>query len=98
MQNRMLLPHPLYQKAYYYVNMSFDTEHLHDSSISAQVTCLSNCGFKKFFFFLFFFFFFSFMAHQDYFTPFEPSQLVGKTKTADPWEKHLQPNPQAELS
>ena len=46
----------------------------------------------------FFFFFFSFMAHQNYFTPFEPSQLVGKTKTGDPWEKHLQPNPQAELS
>ena len=45
-----------------------------------------------------FFFFFSFMAHQDYFTPFDPSQLVGKTKTGDPWEKHLQPNPQAELS
>ena len=52
-----------------------------------------------FFVFWFFgFFFFSFMAHQDYFTPFEPSQLVGKTKTGDPWEKHLQPNPQAELS
>ena len=49
-------------------------------------------------FFFFFFFFFSFMAHQDYFTPFELSQLVGKTKTRDPWEKHLQPNPQAELS
>ena len=73
--------------------MSFDTEHLHDIRISAQVTCLSNCGFKKFFFF-----FFGFMAHQDFFTPFEPSQLVGKTKTGDPWEKHLQPNPQAELS
>ena len=72
--------------------MSFDTEHLHDIRISAQVTCLSNCGFMKFFFF------FSFMAHQDYFTPFEPIQLVGKTKTGDPWEKHLQPKPQAELS
>ena len=90
MQNRMLLPHPFIRR-HYYVNMSFDTEHLHDIRISAQVTCLSNCGFKKFFFF-------SFMAHQDYFTPFEPSQLVGKTKTGDPWEKHLQPNPQAELS
>ena len=45
-----------------------------------------------------FFFFFSFIAQQDYFTPFEPSQLVGKTKTGDPWEKHMQPNPQAELS
>ena len=44
------------------------------------------------------YFFFSFMAHQDYFTPVEPSQLVGKTKTGDLWEKHLQPNPQAELS
>ena len=86
----MLLPHPLYQK-HYYVNMSFDTEHLHDIRISAEVTCLSNCGFKKFFFF-------SFMANQDYFTPFEPSQLVGKIKTGDRWEKHLQPNPQAELS
>ena len=42
-------------------------------------------------------FFFSFMAHQHYFTPFELSQLVGKTKTGDLWEKHLQPNPQAEL-
>ena len=75
--------------------MSFDTEHLHDIRISVQVTCLSNCGFKKYFFF---FFFFSFMDHQDYFTPFEPSQLVGKTKTGDRWEKHLQLNPQAELS
>ena len=58
-----------------------------------ELVLRSNCGFKNFFFF-----FFSFMAHQDYFTPFEPSQLVGKTKTGDPWEKHLQPNPQAELS
>ena len=40
----------------------------------------------------------SFMAHQHYFTPFEPSQLVGKTKTGGPWENHLQPNLQAELS
>ena len=46
----------------------------------------------------FFFFFFSFMAHQDYFTPFEPSQLVVKTKTGDTWEKHLKPNPHAELN
>ena len=43
-------------------------------------------------------FFFSFMAHQDYFTPFEPSQLVGKTKTGDLWVNRLQPNPQAEHS
>ena len=53
--------------------MSFDTEHLHDIRIIAQVTCLSNCGLKKVLFF-------SFMAHQHYFTPFEPSQLAGKTK------------------
>ena len=43
-------------------------------------------------------FVFSFMDYQDYFTPFEPSQLVGKTKIGDPWEKHLQPNPKIELS
>ena len=38
--------HPLYQKAL----LCFDTAHLHDIRISAQVICLSNCGFKKFFF------------------------------------------------
>ena len=88
MQNRMLLPHHLYQR-HFYVNMSFDTEHLHDIRISAQVTCLSNCGFKKFFFLVLW--------------PINIISLllsrVGKTKTGDPWwEKHLQPNPQAELS
>ena len=73
--------------------MSFDTEHLYDIRISAQVTFLSNCGFKKFFFF-----FFSFMAHQDYFTPFEPCQLVGKTKTGDPWENTCNPTHKQNLA
>ena len=62
--------------------MSFDTEHLHDIRISAQVGYML----VKLWF------------QEGYFTPFEPSQLVGKTKTGDPWEKHQQPNPQAELS
>ena len=36
------------------------------------------------------------MAFQDYFTHFEPSQLLGWAKTGVPWEK-LSDHPQAEL-
>ena len=35
-------------------------------------------------------------AHQDYFTHFEPSQLLGRAKMGDPQEK-TPDNPQAEL-
>ena len=47
-------------------------------------------------FFFSFFFDLGFMARQDYFTHFEPSQLLGGAKTGDPREKPPD-HPQAEL-
>ena len=42
---------------------------------------------KHFCVFFFFFFDLDFTAHQDYFTRFEPSQLIGGVKMGDPLEK-----------
>ena len=44
----------------------------------------------------YFFFIWGFMAHQDYFTHFEPSQSLGGAKTEDPRE-NLPDHLQAEL-
>ena len=45
---------------------------------------------------IFILFYLGFMARQDYFTHFEPSQSVGGVKTGDPREKPPD-HPQAEL-
>ena len=81
------------------------------NDVTPQVTprnkvmlCFS-CFFFFFFFFLFcFVFFFSFggggcgvTARQDYFTNFEPSQLLGGAKTGEPREKQPPVHPQAEI-